>query len=104
MTDPVIFRAYPAAEPAWGVVVSLVIGLVAGLAAGAGHFVSLRWNTRLFMTGKVWHAPVLQAGRLLMTAAVLYGLARLGAIPLLAGMTGFMVARQIALRYERVAR
>jgi len=99
MTDPALFRAYHAAAPAWGI----VIGLFAGVAAGAGHFVSLRWNTRLFISGKVWHAPVLQAGRLFMTAAVLYALARLGAMPLLAGMAGFLAARHFALRHERAA-
>jgi len=99
MTDPALFRAYHVAAPAW----SIIVGLLAGLAAGAWHFVSLRWNTRLFMSGKVWHAPVLQAGRLFVTATVLYGLARLGAIALLAGMAGFLVARHLALRHERAA-
>jgi len=99
MTDPALFHAHLAAAPAW----SIIAGLIAGLAAGAGHFVSLRWNTRLFISGKVWHAPVLQVARLFASAAVLYGLARLGAMPLLAGMAGFLVARHFALRHERAA-
>lgn len=76
----------------------LVIGLTLGMVAGAWHFLSLRWNWPLFATGKTAAALALQLARIALTCAVLLVLARIGALALLAGMAGVLLARRIALR------
>lgn len=75
-----------------------VLGLAAGLVAGAWHFISLRWNWPLFARGKTIAALALQIGRIALTCALLLMLARVGALALLAGMAGVLLARRIALR------
>ena len=77
----------------------LAIGLLAGTAAGAWHFVSLRWNWPLFASGRMAAALALQIARIALTCAVLLVLARVGALALLAGMVGMLLARRIALRH-----
>lgn len=72
-------------------------GLVGGIAVGVWHFASLRWNTRLFSAGRAVPAFCLQLARFALTCAVLFGLARIGAFALLAGMAGFLFARGVAL-------
>jgi F1F0 ATPase subunit 2 len=79
----------------------LVIGLVAGTAAGAWHFVSLRWNWPLFASGRTAMALALQIARIALTCGFLLVLARVGALALLAGMGGVLLARRIALRHCR---
>jgi F1F0 ATPase subunit 2 len=74
------------------------IGLVAGFVVGAVHFAALRWNTRLFGSGRPGLALCMQAARCLLTAVLLFALARAGFAALLAGMAGLLVARQAALR------
>lgn len=77
---------------------ALAAGLAAGLAVGAAHFAALRWNARLFASGRVALALGAQALRCVLTAVLLYALARAGAPALLAGMTGLLFARHAALR------
>lgn len=74
------------------------IGLAAGMLAGAWHFVSLNWNWPLFANGKTAAALALQIARIALTCACLVILARVGALALLAGMVGVLLARRIALR------
>jgi F1F0 ATPase subunit 2 len=74
------------------------IGLMAGMLAGAWHFVSLNWNWPLFANGKTAAALALQIARIALTCALLLILARVGALALLAGMVGVLLARRIALR------
>jgi F1F0 ATPase subunit 2 len=81
---------------------AIAIGLAAGFAAGAAHFVALRWNIWLFASGRFGFGLFAQAARCLLTALVLFALARTGWAALLAGMTGLLFARQAALRFSAV--
>jgi len=74
-------------------------GLAAGAAAGTLHFGVLDVTVRCFVTGRALRAFVLQAARFALVAAVFYGLARLGAGPLLAGLAGLLAARHAMLRH-----
>jgi F1F0 ATPase subunit 2 len=74
------------------------IGLTAGWLAGLVHFSSLWWNTRLLMTEGAGKALVLQLVRLALAAGTLAILAWLGAVALLAGALGFLLARQQLLQ------
>ncbi|CAE6761814.1 ATP synthase subunit I [Paraburkholderia domus] len=76
----------------------LALGLAIGTLAGAWHFVSLSWNWPLFAAGKAMAALALQLARFALTGALLLMLAHPGALALLAGMTGFLLARGIAIR------
>jgi F1F0 ATPase subunit 2 len=73
------------------------IGLTAGWLAGLVHFSSLWWNTRLLMTESAGKGLVLQLARLALAAGILAMLAWLGAVALLAGAVGFLLARQLLL-------
>jgi F1F0 ATPase subunit 2 len=72
------------------------------MVAGAVHFVSLRWNTLYFAGGHPAIAFAIQVARLVLTAAILFLLARAGAFALLAGTGGFIWTRSIALDLGRV--
>jgi len=74
------------------------IGLTAGLLAGLIHFSSLWWNTRLLVSRHAGKALVLQLARLALAAGTLAALTWLGAVALLAGALGFLLARQLLLR------
>ncbi|WP_425053672.1 ATP synthase subunit I [Psychromarinibacter sp. S121] len=85
-------------DPLTGAILAFGIGL--GL--GYLHFASLKRVTALYVSGKsIWAAVALQAVRLAVLGAGLYGLALLGAIPLLAGALGVLLARQLATRAVR---
>jgi len=85
----------------------LVIALFGGIgfALGVAHFHGLRRDTRRYLArGMSPGAVAAHAGRLLATAAVLVLVARSGAIPLVAALAGFLVARFVAVtRAERPA-
>jgi F1F0 ATPase subunit 2 len=68
------------------------------MVVGAWHFVSLNWNWPLFANGKTAAALALQIARIGLTCAFLLMLARVGALALLAGMVGVLLARRFALR------
>jgi F1F0 ATPase subunit 2 len=74
------------------------IGVTAGWLAGLVHFSSLWWNTRLLVTERAGKALVVQLARLTLAAGTLAVLAWLGAVALLAGALGFLLARQLLLR------
>lgn len=76
----------------------LALGLAIGTLAGAWHFMSLRWNWPLFAAGKAMAALALQLARFALTGALLLMLAHDGALALLAGMMGFLLARAVAVR------
>ncbi|SDH70107.1 ATP synthase subunit I [Alloyangia pacifica] len=81
-----------------------VLALCFGFALGLLHFASLRRVTGLYIDGgPPWRALALQLGRLALLAGVLVGLALLGALPLLAGTLGLLLARQLVLRQVRKA-
>ncbi len=74
-------------------------GLIAGLLAGGLHFALLRRNTELYLRPRgLGRGIALQALRLALLAGVLVVLARQGALPLLLGALGVLVARQLVLR------
>ncbi|WP_353476225.1 ATP synthase subunit I (plasmid) [Salipiger sp. H15] len=80
------------------------LALCLGFALGLWHFASLRRVTALYLgAGPAWRALTLQIGRLALLAAGLAGLALLGALPLLAGTPGLLLARQVMLRRVRTA-
>jgi F1F0 ATPase subunit 2 len=72
-----------------------------GTLLGLLHFVSLRWNVRCLLSGQPLFSLGLQFFRFAVTAGALALLARLfGAIPLLVGTLGLMVARTWVLLRE----
>ncbi len=82
-----------------GPVGGVLIGLVAGVLVGLFHFRSLWWNTQAYANGgNPLRALALQFVRFGGLIAVLFGLAKLGALPLLAGALGLLLARSFVLR------
>jgi F1F0 ATPase subunit 2 len=79
-------------------IAQLSMGLALGTLAGAWHFMSLRWNWPLFAEGRAAAALALQLARFALTGALLFMLAHVGALALLAGMAGFLLARAIVMR------
>ncbi|MGE0224824.1 MAG: ATP synthase subunit I [Acetobacteraceae bacterium] len=75
-----------------------LFGLLAGSLIGFVHFGSLWWNTRLFGRGDALPALGLQVLRLGLLALVLFGLTKAGAVPLLTGTLGLLMARRVLLR------
>lgn len=78
--------------------IQLALGAAVGVAAGFVHFTALRWNVSLFERGATPKAILLLLTRFAILAAALVGLAKLGALPLLAGAAGLLAARQVVLR------
>jgi F1F0 ATPase subunit 2 len=75
-----------------------LLGLAAGMALGLAHFASLAWNTRLYVKGGAARALTVQLLRLALLALAFAWLARSGALPLLAGALGLLLARRLVLR------
>ncbi len=74
----------------------------AGLALGLIYFRALRRAVDLFAGGSGWLWPAgLTIARIAGAVTLLTFMARLGAVPLLAGFLGFLLARAIALRMAR---
>ncbi len=85
--------------PVMDLVLHAAIGFAAGFAVGLVHFGSLWWNAQMFARGgRLAIAFALQIGRFALLVAVCIGLARLGALPLLSGALGLLLARGILLR------
>lgn len=75
------------------------LGLILGALAGTVHFGSLWWNARLFAApGSMAKAFVIQIGRFAVLVAVFALLSRLGALPLLSGALGLLIARQVVMK------
>lgn len=77
--------------------------VLASLVAGAGLSILFFWllslNGRLYAGGRVLAATALHVGRLAVAALVFIAVARLGgAVPLLALLAGFLVARPLLVR------
>ncbi len=76
-------------------------GSSAGALFGSLHFLALRWNVRMLVSGRALLPVGLQLLRFAAVAAVLTLVARtFGALPLLAAALGLLVARIIVLRWE----
>lgn len=81
--------------------VSAAVGC-AGLGVGLVYFALLRKSALLLVApdGRAW-GLALTAGRMAAAVLLLWLAARLGALPLLAALGGFLVARTIQLRRYR---
>lgn len=79
--------------------VAVLAGFSAGALLGFLHFGLLWWNVRLYASGGVIAASGLQMLRFILIAAGLWGLARLGSLPLLASAPGVLLARGALLRH-----
>ncbi len=78
---------------------TLLAALAAGFAGGLAHFALLARNAALYLRPRgLWLAIGLQSARLALTAALLIGAARFGAMALLAAALGLFLARPVALR------
>jgi F1F0 ATPase subunit 2 len=75
--------------------------LAAGAAIGTLYFLALRWNVRIFATGRpVVLAVALQFARFAAMAGLLTFVAlEFGALPLLAATGGVLMARTMFLRW-----
>jgi hypothetical protein len=75
---------------------------IAGLAFGLIYFQALRRTVDFVAGGRGWLGPAgLTLARMAGAVILLTFMARLGAMPLLAGFLGFLLARAIALRMAR---
>jgi len=74
---------------------------IAGGLLGMMHFLSLRWSVRRLVAGRALLSLGLQVLRLVLTGTAMILTIRLfGAVPLLAGSLGLMVARTGVLLLE----
>lgn len=71
---------------------------LAGLALGAASLTALRFNTALYLSGRLWGSLGLHTARLVIVAGLLVWAARQGAGPLVAIAAGLVLARPIAIR------
>ena len=73
-----------------------------GFAIGLAHFHGLRRDARLYLARGMSVGTALgHAARILASVAALVLIARSGAIPLVAAMTGFLAARFVAVAQAR---
>lgn len=72
--------------------------LALGLLLGFVHFRTLASVSEDYLAGNAARAVLMQALRMVVMVAVLFGLVRLGALPLLAGALGIVISRSIVLR------
>lgn len=75
-----------------------LFGAAVGGLSGLCYFVALRWNARLFEAGATPRALALLLVRFALLAVVLVLLAKWGALALLAGLGGLLLARRAVLR------
>lgn len=73
-------------------------GLAAGFALGVLHFATLSRVTDMLLSGPVLLPMVLQLARFGVLGAAMYGLALLGAVPLIAAAIGITLARVVIVR------
>ena len=89
----------------------------AGLVFGYGYFVSLRRTVDLYAVHRAWRRPLLWVLARVVAAALFFAVAARwstagfgpparpwGALPLLAAVAGFLIARQLAVRSVRRTR
>jgi len=77
---------------------STTLFLLAGIAAGQAYFAAMRRSLTTFAAGGRIVPLLLTLGRLASILLFLLLAVRLGALPLLAAFTGFLIARAIAVR------
>ncbi len=80
-------------------VLGALAAVAAGLVLGAVYFMMLRWTVRLHVSGgSAMALTALYGGRLAAALAVFWLLAQHGALALLLGLLGFLVARGLVRR------
>jgi F1F0 ATPase subunit 2 len=83
-------------------ILAVLIGAGLGLLLGGAHFLSLWWNVELYATGGCgFCALALQIGRFALLLAVMVFLAWLGALSLLSGTLGLLLARSLIVHRVR---
>ncbi|WP_210248570.1 ATP synthase subunit I [Rhizobium sp. RU35A] len=80
-----------------------LIGFAAGLALGLLHFLTLKRNTEFFAQGRFGRAFLLQLVRFGLLIVVMVVMAKIGAVALLAGLSGLLLSRALILKRERRA-
>ncbi len=76
------------------------LGLAAGLALGALYFALLRWTVRLHVAqASAMGIMALYFVRVALALWAFWAIAQRGAIPLLAALLGFLIARMAAQRW-----
>ncbi len=75
-----------------------IAGAMAGVLLGFGYFKALWWNVTLLDRGETKSALLLFGARFVILAGAFFLLARLGALPLLAGAAGLLAARRALMR------
>ncbi|KEO50878.1 ATP synthase subunit I [Thioclava pacifica] len=74
------------------------LALLLGFAVGLVHFLSLKRVAALYLGGSVAWPIALQLIRLAILVVMMVWLAKAGALPLLAGALGLILARVVVLR------
>ena len=81
---------------------SPVLFAIAGLAFGSAYFVALRRTVDVYVAGQHWFVPlILTLTRIAGAIGFLVFAVQFGALPLLTGVLGFLLARRLALRAAR---
>jgi len=80
---------------------ALLAGLAVGFIVGLVHFLGLRPTAALFAAGRPGRALALQVARFALVGLVFFALTRLGALVLVAGLGGLLIARGLVLRRIR---
>jgi hypothetical protein len=90
--------------PVFSSSITAAVTFFAGLAFGFGYFAVLRRTIDLYVLGRGRVVPaILALGRFAATILLFAATATSGALPLLAGFMGFLLARAVALRATRRA-
>jgi F1F0 ATPase subunit 2 len=81
---------------------AIALFAVVGFGLGLAHFHGLRGDTRRYLEGGLRAGAVAaHAARILATVAVLVLIARSGSVPLVAALSGFVLARFVAVAQAR---
>jgi hypothetical protein len=88
----------PALPPLSSLALQACAGAVIGAVAGHGYFTALWWNVLLIDRGATARALLLFATRVALLVLTLFILVRIGALSLLAGAAGLLLARRRLLR------
>jgi F1F0 ATPase subunit 2 len=78
--------------------VGAFLGFGVGVLLGLVHFGALWWNAQLYLHRGALRALAIQLVRFAVLLAGLAGLAKLGALPLLSGALGLLLARALLVR------
>jgi hypothetical protein len=76
----------------------IAFGFAVGGLLGLLHFGALWWIAQLYGRGSALQAFALQMSRFALLLIALAGLAKLGALPLLAAALGLLVSRSLVMR------